>query len=98
MEDNWKNRLQDDNKGNITRSTGFGTSTILFFGWGAYIAINRKNLICEFRKFEKPCYIVAIVSLILATIYQGNRNEIGHYFYCIYVISGVMILLDVWRI
>ena len=74
---------------------GFGTSTILFFGWGAYIAINRKNLICEFRKFEKPCYIVAIVSLILATIYQGNRNEIGHYFYCIYVISGVISIFNI---
>lgn len=69
---------------------GLSTSTILFFGLGSYIAINKGNLICTFRRFEIPCYIIAASFFILATIYQGDMNEIGHYYFCVYVIFGAI--------
>jgi hypothetical protein len=66
------------------------STTILFFGIGTYYAINRKNIILEFRKIEKPCYVLAFVFMLLATYYNGNRSPVGHYFYCVYILTGVV--------
>lgn len=77
--------------GNITSPMpGTGTTVLLYFGTGAYLAINRRNIIVEFRKIEKPCYILAIIFMLFATYYNGNLSLIGHYFYCGYILTGVV--------
>lgn len=69
---------------------GTSTTTLLYFSTGAYLAINRKNIIVEFRKIENPCYLLAVIFMLLATYFSGNRSPIGHYFYCGYILTGVV--------
>lgn len=76
--------------GITTGFPGTGTSTVLFFGLGAYLAINRRNIVTEFRKIEKPCYVIALVFMFIATYFSGSRSPIGHYFYCGYILTGVV--------
>lgn len=54
------------------------------------MAINRKNIIVEFRKIENPCYLLAVIFMLLVTYFSGNRSPIGHYFYCGYILTGVV--------
>lgn len=74
---------------------GLDASTLLYFGTGAYFAINRKNIVLEFRKAKWPCYIIAMVAMILATVFQGCDTDIGYYFYCLYLLAGVVATFNI---
>lgn len=77
--------------GNITSNLpGTDTTTLLFFGTGAYIAINRENIIEKFRKIEKPFYVLTIFFMIIATFFIYSKPTIGRYFLCGYVLTGVV--------
>lgn len=74
---------------------GLDASTLLFFSIGSYFAINRMSMISEFRKVEKPCYVMAAVAMIFATAFQAPHTETGYYFYCVYVIAGVVCVFNI---
>lgn len=77
--------------GNISSPIpGTGTTTLLFFSIGAYLAINRKNIVIEARKIGRYCYVFTIVFILMATYFSGQRSEIGHYFICGYVLTSIV--------
>lgn len=74
---------------------GLDASTLLYFGIGAYFAINSKNIVMEFHKVRKPCYIVAVIAMIVSTVFLGPTTEIGYYFYCVYVFTAVICAFNI---
>lgn len=51
---------------------GFGTTSLLFFGAGAFLSMNRINIISFFKKFEVPAYCIALILLLTATVLSGS--------------------------
>lgn len=74
---------------------GLDAMTLLYFGIGSYFAINRKNIVSAFREVKSPCCIIAFVAMIFATVFQGGHTEIGYYFYCIYMLAGVVSVFNI---
>ncbi len=69
---------------------GLTATTVLFFSIGAYLAINRKNIITTFRKIEKPSYILTLILLMTDTYYDGINTPIGFNLYHLYILFGVV--------
>lgn len=51
---------------------GFGTVSLLFFGIGAFMSLNRINIISFFKNFEVPAYCIALILLLTATFLSGT--------------------------
>jgi hypothetical protein len=67
---------------------GFSISPLFFFSIGAYLGIYKKNLIVEFRRYTAFCYIIALITLIVSTYYDGQK--IHDYFFPVFIFSGVI--------
>ena len=61
----------------------------IFFGIGAYLGINGKNMIVEFSRFRNLSYITASIFLIITIWFDGRNTELGSLFHPLYIISGV---------
>ncbi|GHU71028.1 hypothetical protein FACS189413_12190 [Bacteroidia bacterium] len=76
---------------------GFSTYLFLlalfFFSLGAYFSIHGKNLVLSLRKGQYFWGLLAIISMVLSTIYDSR--EIREYFIPLYEISGVITAVNI---
>jgi peptidoglycan/LPS O-acetylase OafA/YrhL len=72
---------------------GFGIGPLFFFGIGAYYSIHKKNLVIELHRYKIPCYILAVISLVVCVYYDGVKMQ--DYIYPIYVLSGVISAVNI---
>ena len=71
---------------------GFNVTAFFFFSIGAYLSINKKNLVIEFRRVKFPCYLLAGFTAFYATYLDGS--EYFKFIYPIYIITGVISILN----
>lgn len=68
----------------------FPTSTsCLFFSLGAYLALNKINIVVVVKKFRALILPVAIGLWIAASAYDGRHTSIGAYLFTFYILFGV---------
>ncbi|MDR1895717.1 MAG: acyltransferase [Prevotellaceae bacterium] len=76
---------------------GFSTSLFLtaafFFCLGAYFSVHEKNMVVSLRKGKLFWLLLAIVTLVLSTYYDGS--EMKKYFSPLYVLSGVITAVNI---
>ena len=72
---------------------GFRISAFFFFSIGAYLSMNKKNLVIEFRRIKFPCYLLAGFTAFYATYLYGS--EYFKYIIPIYVITGTISILNI---
>jgi fucose 4-O-acetylase-like acetyltransferase len=76
-----------------TNIPGFGSTAFLFFGSGAYIALNKKNILVTCSRFPKPIALASLFFLCLATYYSGTIYQ--GYILKIFVILGVPTAINI---
>jgi peptidoglycan/LPS O-acetylase OafA/YrhL len=69
-------------------STGLFLTACFFFALGAYFSIHGKNMVISLRKGQLYWLLLAIISMVLSTYYDGC--EIKKFFLPLYVLSGVV--------
>lgn len=72
----------------------FGHSTninsIVFFGLGAYLSINKLNIISTFRSIKLPMYIIAFITMCLCVYFNSKYTDIGKRIYPLFLLSGII--------
>ncbi|MDR0542770.1 MAG: acyltransferase [Dysgonamonadaceae bacterium] len=71
-----------------TNIPGFGSTAFFFFGGGAFVALNRKNILLLCSEFRYSCALAAFIFLCIATYYTGTAGHI--YAVRIFVIFGII--------
>ena len=54
---------------------GFSMTSIFFFSLGGYFMLYKKDIICEFRRFEMTVLIISIV-LLLIMVFEFGKNDL----------------------
>ena len=67
---------------------GFSTTAFLFFGLGGYFKINDIDPIQVMYKYRYYAFIIALITWISCTLWNGHETEIGNLIYPFYVLSG----------
>lgn len=73
---------------------GLSITAVFFSSVGAYLGINGKNMIVEFRRFRNLSYISAFIFLIITVWFDGRNTELGSLFHPLYIISGVCAIFN----
>lgn len=68
---------------------GFHITAFFFYTLGAYIALNKKNIIDFVTKYRWGIIPSYILLLIVTTIYNGVNTTIGQNIYPFFIITGV---------
>lgn len=71
---------------------GLEIRAILFFSLGVYFSIHTENMVLSIGKISIWCYIITIISFVLA-LYYGKNYAIGMVFHNIYVLFGSLSIL-----
>lgn len=75
--------------------SGFSAMTFLFFGSGAYMKMNNINPLEFTHRWRYPSLIVALISWGACTMLNGHETKLGNLIYPVYVIFGVITLINV---
>lgn len=67
----------------------FDMTSVLYYGMGAYLAVNNKNIVSVAKQIKVPALIIATISLITCTYFAGRLSLYGFRLYPVYVLSGV---------
>lgn len=72
---------------------GFSSTATLFFSVGAYIMVNKLDLVIVFKKFRYLFYTLFIALFPFMIFFDGHNTEIGDLLYPYFVIAmcGIMI-------
>lgn len=73
---------------------GLSSEAILFFSIGAYFSIHKRNMIEELKKIKQPALLLFIPLLIVEWYYDGSSTTIGQYIYPIFIIVGVISVIN----
>lgn len=79
------------------RIPGFSSVAFCFFGIGGYMSINNINPIDWTLKYKTPAFIVAFVTWVACTLFNGHETKIGDIIYPFYVTSGCLSLMNIAR-
>ena len=74
---------------------GFSTMAFLFFGTGAYMKMNNINPLEFTQRWRYPFLAIALVTWVACTMLNGHETELGNLIYPVYVISGVITLMNI---
>lgn len=75
--------------------SGFSTMAFLFFGAGAYMKMNGINPLDFTQRRRYLFLVVSLVTWVACTMLNGHETELGNLIYPVYVISGVITLMNV---
>lgn len=67
----------------------FDMTSVLYYGIGAFLAINSINIVTVAKRFKIPALSIAAVSLVACTYYAGRLSLYGFRLYPVYVLAGV---------
>ena len=67
---------------------GFSITSIFFFAIGAYLGLNKMNLVIASRRVQYPCYLLTAIAALGATYLYGS--EYSTPVYHVYVTTGVV--------
>ena len=73
---------------------GFTVTTFFFFSWGAYLSMNRWNLVTSFRRYSVLSYGLSVILLLATTALDGKATPEGMLVYPFYVIAGVVAVVN----
>lgn len=71
-----------------TNLPGFSTTAVFFFGTGAYLALNKKDMISLFERYRTVMGILAGAVLLVATLNNGTSSH--EYIVRIFIIFAVI--------
>lgn len=74
---------------------GFSTMAFLFFGSGAYMKMNNINPLEFTQRWRFPFLVIALITWVACTMLNGHETQLGNLIYPVYVISGVITLMNV---
>lgn len=74
---------------------GFSITAVFFFCLGAYFSINKLNMVNELSRFRKYVFFLYVPMVILMIYLNGNYTELGGYIYPLYIIVGVMTIINI---
>lgn len=74
---------------------GFSTMAFLFFGSGAFMKMNNINPLEFTQRWRYPFLVVALIAWVTCTMLNGHETQLGNLIYPVYVISGVITLMNV---
>lgn len=66
--------------------------SLFFFTFGSYLAINKKNIIIEFRRYKYLFLFIFLVSLISSIFYYNDTKY--HYLLPLFIISGIITIVN----
>lgn len=73
---------------------GFTVTTFFFFSWGAYLSMNRLNLVTSFRRYSAVSYVLSIGLLLITVAFDGRNTAEGMLVYPFYIIAGVVAVVN----
>lgn len=79
--------------GIIPSVTGFTIN--VYFVIGAYLSINRKNIIVEAAKIKKFAYLLTAILLPFMVYYDGSYTEVGNILYPFWVVVLVVSYINI---
>ena len=62
----------------------------MYFSMGAYVAVNRKNLLVEFSRYSNMIIPVTLVLMLLMIWFKSDLTPIGNAIYPVFVFFGVL--------
>ena len=74
-------------------SSALFLSALCYFSLGAFFSINGRTFIESFRKKSTLWFIIAFISLILSTYFDGS--DLKKYFMPVYITSGAISLINI---
>lgn len=74
---------------------GFSTMAFLFFGVGAYMKMNNNNPLDFTLRWRYPFLSLALITWVACTMLNGHETKLGNLIYPVYVISGVVTLMNI---
>lgn len=78
-----------------TAIPGISSTSLFFFSFGAYMAINKENILQIIRKVEKLSYLLAPVFLITSTYYSAQQTTPGYFSLHLYIIFGIIAIFNI---
>lgn len=69
---------------------GLSIDCLMFFGLGAYLSINRMNMILVFSKYSKFVLPATIVLMVLMMVFKSDFTSVGLLIYPIFLLCGVV--------
>ncbi len=73
-----------------TQLPGLDIESVFFFTTGAYFAINKLNIVEFVHKYKYIILPTSLILLVVCTIYDAGRTDIGHNIIPFYVCTGVL--------
>lgn len=74
---------------------GLSINSVFFFTAGAYLSLQRKNLVMECRRVAGPSCILALATLGPLIWFDGNNTFAGSCIYPFYILFGVITVINV---
>lgn len=74
---------------------GFSVTAAFFFSLGAYFSINKLNMVEELRHFRKCAFVLYVPMVVLMMYLNGNHTTVGGYVYPLYIIIGVITIINI---
>ena len=68
---------------------GISDTCLSWFSMGAYMAINKKNMIAEFSRYSEMIFASALFLMLLMVIFKSDFTSIGGYIYPLFTLAGV---------
>ena len=76
---------------------GFSALAFFFFSFGAYMRINKLNVLDEFQKFKYPCYFIALAALLMMLVAHSYNDLLEGIFVRTYIVAGVVSFFNIAR-
>lgn len=70
-------------------------NSVVFFGLGAYLSINKLNIISTFRSIKVPMYIIAVITMCLCVYFNSKYTDTGKRIYPLFLISGIISVFNI---
>lgn len=74
---------------------GFSITAVFFFSFGAYFSINKLNMVDELGRFRKCVFVLYVPMVVIMMYLNGNHTMVGGYVYPIYIIIGVVAIINI---
>lgn len=73
---------------------GFSSTALLFFSFGAYFSLEKKDLLQFFNKIKIPALIITLIFLFLSL--KASGSDIHEYYLRVFIISGVITVFNLF--
>ncbi len=69
-------------------------NSVVFFGFGAFLSINKLNIISTFRRIKIPIYIIAFITMCLCVYFNSKYTETGKRIYPLFLLTGIISIFN----